>query len=55
MIYNIKLAPNWHFDVDINGSADPTKSILKYERGGSQESGGVFLELVFFVNHRVAK
>jgi hypothetical protein len=27
------------FDVDINSSADPTKCILKWEKGGSQDSG----------------
>ncbi len=28
----------WHFDVDINESVDPLKWILKYGKGGSQES-----------------
>jgi hypothetical protein len=47
MVFNLKMAPKWQFDVDINGSADPTKWILKYERGGSQERGvGIFGESV---------
>ncbi len=66
IMFNINLVPKWHFDVDIHSSVDPTKCILKLERGGSQDNfwphdqvvkrdGWVVMELVLFINCQVVK
>jgi hypothetical protein len=62
------MVPRWHFDIDINRSANPRKWILKQDGGGSQDSslepydqvfkeseGWVDLEPVLLVNWRVVK
>jgi len=62
------MVPRWHFDIDINRSANRRKWILKQDGGGSQDSslepygqvfkeseGWVDLEPVLLVNCRVAK
>jgi len=67
MIFNIKMAPKWRFDVDSNRSMNLTKWILREYRGRSQDSsltlrpsgqkreGWVDLDPVLLVNGRVAK
>jgi hypothetical protein len=34
----MSIGAKWHFAIDINESVNPLKWILKYERGGGQDS-----------------